>query len=119
MVKVLFTEKQWIFRDTNKRLVTVKAKNADIRKIAVLDALTNLMFAVEVPLEMDFERLEIGNNYLFELKVFTSKNVDDVEGEFIDFFEAGDINQNIEDFIRAYWVHPTKIRFDLAEVEEA
>ena len=115
----MFTEKQWIFRYTDKRLVTIKAKSADVRKIAVLDVLTKLTFAVEVPQEIDLESLKIGKDYMFDLKIYTSKDVGGVEGEFVAFFEAGDINQNIEDFIRAYWVYPKKIRFDLAEVEEA
>ena len=115
----MFTENQWIFRYNNKRLVTVKAKSADVRKIAVLDVLTNLMFAVEVPQEIDLESLKIGKDYMFDLKVFTSRDVDCVEGEFVAFFEAADINQDIEDFIRAYWVYPAKIRFELSEVEEA
>ncbi len=97
----------------------VKTKNTGVRKIAVLDVETNLMFAVEVPAEIDFESIKEGKNYMFDLKVYTSKKVDDVEGEFVAFFEAADISQKLEDFIRAYWVYPSKIRFDLFEAEEA
>ncbi len=109
----------WKFRLTGKRIVQVKTKSASVRKIAVLDVLTNLMFAVEVPKEVDFESLEIDKEYLFSLKGYTSKKVDNVENEFLGFFEETDIDQNFEDFIRAYWVYPAKIQFDLVEVEEA
>ena len=114
----MFTEKQWIFRYTSNRLVTVKAKSADVRKVAVLDVRINLMFAVEVPQEINVDRLKIDKDYMLGLKVFTSRDVEGVEGEFVAFFKAGDIDQDIEDFIRAYWVYPAKIRFELFEVEE-
>ena len=41
-----------------------------------------------------------------------------VDKDFIDFFEALDVDQNIEDFIKAYWVYPSKIRFELVDIEE-
>jgi hypothetical protein len=41
-----------------------------------------------------------------------------IDKDFIGFFEAIDIDQNIEDFIKAYWIYPDKIRFELVEVEE-
>ena len=41
-----------------------------------------------------------------------------VDEDFINFFEALDIDQSIEDFIKAYWIYPSKIRFELAEIEE-
>ena len=34
------------------------------------------------------------------------------------FFDALDVDQAAEDFIKAYWVYPIKIRFELVEVEE-
>jgi hypothetical protein len=115
----LLESADWIFRLTDKRIVQVKTKNMSVQKIAVLDVLTNLMFAVEAPEEFDFEVVETGKEYLFSLKVYTSKKVEDVDAEFLGFFEAADVNQKIEDFIKAYWVYPAKIRFDLTEVEEA
>jgi CHASE1-domain containing sensor protein len=62
--------------------------------------------------------LTFGKEYIANLRVYTSKNVEDVDNEFTDFFEALDIDQGIEDFIKAYWVYPSKIRFELEEVEE-
>jgi len=115
----LLESADWIFRLTDRRIGQVKTKNTSVRKIAVLDVLTNLMFAVEAPKELDFENIETGKEYLFNLKVYTSKKVEGVDAEFLGFFEAADVNQKIEDFIRAYWVYPAKIRFDLTEVEDA
>ena len=60
----------------------------------------------------------VDSEYLADLKVYTSKNVGEVDGDFVDFFEALDIDQNIEDFIKAYWIYPSKIRFELMEIEE-
>jgi hypothetical protein len=56
--------------------------------------------------------------YLANLKVYTAKKLDNIDKDFIDFFEALDIDQNIEDFIKAYWIYPSKIRFELVEIEE-
>ena len=111
-------ESDWNFRVFDKRLVVVKAKNDGARKVAVLDVLTNLMFAVEVPDMISMQELSVGKEYLANLRIYTSKNVEDVDKEFTDFFEALDVDQSIEDFIKAYWIYPNKIRFELIDVEE-
>ena len=108
----------WNFRVFDKRLVVVKAKNDDARKLAVLDVLTNLSFAIEVPEGISIQELKVGTEYLANLKVYTSKNLEGVDKDFIDFFEDLDIDQNTEDFIKAYWIYPSKIRFELIDVEE-
>lgn len=41
-----------------------------------------------------------------------------VDADFVDFFEALDVDQDIEDFIKAYWIYPNKMRFELVEIEE-
>lgn len=109
---------EWNFRLFDKRLIVVKAKNQSVRKIAVLDVLTNLSFAVEAPDMISMQELTENKEYLANLRVYTSKNVEGVDKEFINFFEALDIDQNIEDFIKAYWIYPNKIRFELVDVEE-
>jgi len=114
----LDVESDWNFRVSDKRLVVVKTKNQSIGKVAVLDVLTNLMFTVQVPQTIPLEQLAANHEYLFNLRVLTSKSVDDVDKDFIGFFEALDIDQAMEDFIKAYWVYPTKVRFELVEAEE-
>jgi hypothetical protein len=111
-------ESDWNFRVFDKRLVVAKAKNESVRKFAMLDVLTNLPFAVEVPEEFEMQQLVIGKEYLANLRVYTSKNMESVDKDFINFFEALDIDQTIQDFIKAYWIYPDKIRFQLVEVEE-
>ncbi len=118
MSAYLDVESNWNFRILDKRLVIVKTKSEPAHKAAVLDALTNLIFTVQVPDAATLQQLTQENEYLLTLKVYTSKSVDDVDKEFIAFFEAVDIEQNIDDFIKAYWVYPGKIRFELVEVEE-
>ena len=111
-------ESEWNFRVFDERLVVVKAKNKSVRKVAVLDVLTSLPFAVEVPDLISMEELTVGIEYLANLKVYTSKNLGGVDEDFNDFFEALDVDQSIEDFIRAYWIYPSKIRFELIDTEE-
>jgi hypothetical protein len=111
-------EADWNFRIFDKRLIVAKTKNENVRKVAVLDVLTNLMFAVEVPDMISMKELSGDKEYLANLKVYTAKKLDNIDKDFIDFFEALDIDQNIEDFIKAYWIYPSKIRFELVEIEE-
>jgi hypothetical protein len=118
MAASLDVDSDWNFRVFDKRLVVVKTKNESVRKVAVLDVLTNLMFAVEVPDMISMKELSGDKEYLANLRVYTAKNVGNVDSQFIDFFEALDVDQNIEDFIRAYWIYPSKIRFELVEIEE-
>jgi hypothetical protein len=89
--------------------------------VAVLDAQTNILFMVQVNPGVSatpIEQLEIGKEYLFNLKVETSKDLSGVKADAVSFFEALDIDQTTEDFIKAYWLYPTKVRFQLTEVEE-
>jgi len=108
----------WNFRVFDKRLIVVKTKNKSVRKVAVLDVLTNLMFAVELPDTISMQELSVDKKYLANLRVYTAKNVEGVEKSFVNFFEALDIDQSIEDFIKAFWVYPSKIRFELVDMEE-
>ena len=114
----LDVESDWNFRVFDKRLIVVKTKNDRVRKAAVLDVLTNLMFAVEVPNMISMEELTLEKEYLADLRVYTAKNIEGVDADFANFFEAVDVDQNIEDFLKAYWIYPSKIRFELIDLEE-
>jgi hypothetical protein len=111
-------EGNWNFRVFDQRLIVIKTKSTAVRKAAVQDVLTNLMFAIEVPPTMTIDELAVGHQYMANLRVYTQKDAADVDKEFVAFFEALDVNQSIEDFIRAYWVYPGKIRFELIDVTE-
>lgn len=114
-------ESDWNFRILEKRLVVVKTKAENIGKVAVLDVLTNMMFTVEIKDKVSqtpINQLNAGKEYLFNIRVLTSKNLDDVKEDAISFFEAVDIEQSMDDFIKAYWLYPSKIRFQLTEAEE-
>ena len=87
-------ETEWNFRVFDKRLVVVKTKNNAVRKVAVLDVLTNLMFAVEVPDMISMNELSVDKEYLANLRVYTSKDVQGVDEDFVEFFEAIDVDQN-------------------------
>jgi hypothetical protein len=108
----------WNFRVFDKRLIVVKTKNESVRKVAVLDVLTDLTFAIEVPGTISMQQLSVEKEYLANLRVYTAKNVEGVDKDFVNFFEALDIDQSIEDFIKAYWVYPSKISFELVDIEE-
>jgi hypothetical protein len=114
----LNSESEWNFRVFDKRLVRIQTKNDSLRKVAVLDAVTNLLFPVQVSEEVPLDVLEVSKDYLANLKVYTSKNIQGVDKDFINFFQALDIDQSMEDFIKAYWIYPSKIKFELLEVEE-
>ncbi len=109
---------EWNYRVTDRRLVIVKAKNVNVHKMAVLDVLTNLPFTIEVKEKDVLESLSPEKEYLVDLKVYSSTSVEDVDSEFTNFFEVLDVDQKIDDFINAYWIYPTKIRFELADIEE-
>jgi len=108
----------WNFRVFDKRLIIVKTKNDTALKAAVLDVLTNIPFTIEMPDMLLIQELKVGQNFLANLRVYTSKNLEGIDKDFTDFFEVLDIDQNIEDFIKAYWIYPTKIRFELTDLEE-
>ena len=108
----------WNFRVLDMRLVVVKTKSESVRKIAVLDVVTNLTFAVEVPDMISMQELVVNKEYLANLRVYTAKDVTGVDADFLSFFEAVDFDQSIGDFIKTYWVYPSKIRFELVELEE-
>jgi hypothetical protein len=111
-------ERAWNFRITTQRLVVVKTKNAQVRKAAALDVLTNLSFVLSIPESYDLESLQTDKQYFATYKVYTSKNLQGVDKDFVNFFDALDVDQSADDFIKAYWVYPAKIRFELQEVEE-
>ncbi len=121
MSSTLDTDKEakaWNFRKTAQRLVLVKTKSESVRKAAVLDVLTNLSFVLTIPKDYDMESLQTNKQYYASFNVYTSKDLEGLDADFISFFDALDVDQNPEDFIKAYWVYPAKIRFDLQEVEE-
>jgi hypothetical protein len=109
---------EWNYRVTDRRLVILKAKNVNLHKMAVMDVVTNLPFTIEVHERDVLESLSTEKEYLVDLKVYSSTNVEDIDSEFVNFFEVLDVDQKIEDFIRAFWIYPTKIRFELVEIEE-
>ena len=118
MSAALNQETDWNYRIVDQRLIVVKTKNENVRKVATLDVLTNLPIAINVAPDIPLESLQPEKEYLAHLKVYTSKDMQGIDKDFISFFEAVDIDQSIEDFIKAYWIYPNKIRFELVDVEE-
>ena len=112
-------EKQsdWNFRITASREVVVKARNDAVRKVSVVDVLTNLPLPLEAPADFPMETLELEKTYYATFRVYTSKRVEGVTGEFVEFFTAVDVDQSMEDFIKAYWLYPNCVRFGLVEAE--
>ncbi len=118
MAAPLNQENDWNYRKIDQRLIVIKTKNVNIRKTAVLDVLTNLSFGVEVPEDISMDELQPEKEYLAHLKVYTSKSLAGVDKDFANFFDSIDVDQATEDFIKAYWVYPSKIRFELSDLEE-
>ncbi|MCW4017924.1 MAG: hypothetical protein NWF00_04495 [Candidatus Bathyarchaeota archaeon] len=107
----------WVYRIFERRAVSIKAKNLDVRKIAAVDLQTSLPFGIEVPADISMEDVEIDTAYFVGLKVYTARDVTGVAPENIEFFKVVDVNQSIEDFIKAYWLYPKLIKFELSKVE--
>jgi len=82
-----------------------------------MDILTNLPFAIEIPETIPMEDLQPEKEYLAQLKVYTSTSLEGIDEEFINFFDVLDVDQSTEDYIKAYWAYPNKIRFELASLE--
>jgi len=68
---------------TTQRLIVMKTKAESVRKAAALDVLTNLPLALSIPKELAMEDLAADKEYLASLKVYTSKNLQRVDEEFI------------------------------------
>ena len=113
----LDTNTNWIFRIFDRRVISVKAKNEEVRKAAVIDAVTCLPFTIEVPNEMSLNDLELEKAYNASLKVYTARDVDGVPSDMISFFKVLDVDQKMDDFIKAYWLYPKLIRFELSDIE--
>ncbi len=111
-------QSEWNYRKTDQRLVIVKTKNENIRKASLLDVLTNIPFTINVPENTSMDDLQPEKEYLAHLKVYTSKNLEGVNEDFVNFFDAVDVDQDLGDFIKAYWVYPSKISFELVDVEK-
>jgi hypothetical protein len=110
---------EWVFRLFNRRLLKVKAKNVQVHKISALDAATNIPFGIDVPKDVSMEDVEVEKTYFASLKIYTARNVQDIEPGFVEFFKVLDVDQPAENFITAYWAYPKLIMFELVEVEPA
>jgi hypothetical protein len=63
----------WNFRVLDKRIVIVKTPSETVRKVTVLDVLTNLTFAIEVPEVISMDELSVDQEILANLRVYTAK----------------------------------------------
>jgi hypothetical protein len=117
LVSAAVGEIDWVYRIFDRRAISVKAKNAEVRKVAAMDLVTNLPFAIEVPAEGAFDDIEVGKEYMASMKVYTARNIAGVTPDYYEFFNVLDVDQSMEDFIKVYWIYPKHIRFDLIEFE--
>ena len=107
----------WVYRVFDRRTISIKAMNTEVRKIAAIDLKTNLPFTIEIPTEVAMESLVLEKAYYASLKVYTAREIKDVQQDLIPFFKEIDVDQPIENFIKAYWLYPKLIHFELAEIE--
>ncbi|HEX9261823.1 MAG TPA: hypothetical protein VF893_04775 [Candidatus Bathyarchaeia archaeon] len=111
-----YEESDWNYRITEQRQIRIEAKDDIIRKISAIDLATNLPFSLETK-DFPTDSLEVGKGYFATIKVYTLKYAGKVEQSAMEFFEALDVNQSAEDFIKAFWLYPYKIKFELVEAE--
>jgi hypothetical protein len=110
-------QSDWNFRITASREVVVKAKNDAVRKVSVIDVLTNAPLPLEASKDFPLETLVSQKAYYVTFKVYTAKITEGLSSDFVEFFQVLDVDQRVEDFIKAYWLYPNYIRFELAEAE--
>ncbi len=110
-------QNEWNFRIIASRQIIVKGNNPQVRRISAIDVLTKTPFPLEVPKDFPLDTLKIEKSYYVTFKVYTLKDMKNMTADFIEFFEAVDVDQSIEDFIKAYWLYPDHIKFELAEAE--
>ena len=95
----------------------VKGKSDNVRKVSVIDVLTGLPFPLEAPTDFEMQLLDIEKGYFATFKIYTLKKAEGVPANLVEFFEVLDVDQKTEDFIKAYWLYPNYIRFELIEAE--
>ena len=110
-------DNNWNYRISASRQITIKAKNANLRKISAIDISTNLPFPLEIPTDIPMESLGVEKGYFITFKVYTVKRAQGVRADFVEFFEVLDIDQMAEDFIKSYWLYPDYIKFEAIEAE--
>ena len=117
MLGLLDAHSDWNYRTVDSRRILVKAKSDDLRKISVIDMLTGLSFPLEAPTDFNAQSLEKEKGYFVTFKIYTLKKAEEVPADFVEFFKVVDVDQKTEDFIKAYWIYPRYIRFELVEAE--
>ena len=60
---------------------------------------------------------EIEKSYFATLKIFTARNVKDISEQHMEFFKQLDVDQDAQNFIRAYWLYPKYVKFELERIE--
>ncbi len=95
----------------------MRGKNEEVRKLATIDLQTNIPFSIEVPKEISLETLEVEKTYYVSLKVYTARDTPGITPDLTEFFQVLDVDQSMEDFIKAYWLYPKLIKFELVEAE--
>ena len=95
----------------------VKSRNDHMRKAVAIDLLVDLPFAFLISDKVSIEPVEVEKSFSATFNVYTSKNIGEVESGFVEFFEVLDVDQNFEDFVKAYWMYPNLIAFELTEIE--
>ena len=110
-------QSDWNYRLVDSRQVKIKGKSDDVRRVSVIDVLTGLPFPLQAATDFPMESLDVEKASFITFKIFTLKKVEGVPADFVEFFEVLDVNQSTEDFIKAYWLYPKYIRFELVEAE--
>ena len=107
----------WNYRKMDERIVRMKTTNTHDRRAVAVDVLTNVSISIDVPKEIPLECLKPEKEYYANLEVYTAQNLKEVDKDFIEFFEQIDVDQNMEDFIKAYLFYPNKMKFEAVTIE--
>jgi hypothetical protein len=112
-----FKGSDWNYRIIETRPVLIKARNDRMRKAVAIDLSLDLPFAFEISPDVAMNEVKVERRFVATLKVYTSNSVEDVADEFVEFFKVLDVDQSFEAFVKAYWMYPNYISFELTKIE--
>ncbi len=82
-----------------------------------MDVLKGLPVVFMVSDDVSVEAIEVEKKYDATISVYTVKDTGGVAKEYLGFFEVLDVDQSFEDFVKAYWMYPDRIMFELTSAE--
>lgn len=109
---------KWNYRIIDTRAIFVKGKDEDRREIRAVDLKVNLPFVLEVPKGVSMRSIEVDEEHMAMLKVYTARSGGAVVvPELVEFFKVIDVERKFEEFLKAAFIDKSLFKFELVEIE--